>query len=139
MSQSSASSRRLSADKDCLVNDIIINSTSSYLVQDFIGKGCFGKVAKSVNLFTGKDVALKIITSEDSRASKRELKMLEAIRCLDPVKTNVVHFLETFEHRGLTCLAFEKLDRNLFQLLMDRHENPLSLNEIRPIAYQSCL
>ncbi|XP_034548404.1 homeodomain-interacting protein kinase 1-like isoform X1 [Notolabrus celidotus] len=136
MSQSSASSRRLSADKDCVVNDIIINSTSSYLVQDFIGKGCFGKVAKSVNLFTGKDVALKIITSEDSRASKRELKMLEAIRCLDPIKTNVVHFLETFEHRGLTCLAFEKLDRNLFQLLMDRHENPLSLNEIRPIAHQ---
>ncbi|XP_034562581.1 homeodomain-interacting protein kinase 1-like [Notolabrus celidotus] len=136
MSQSSASSRRLSADKDCVVNDIIINSTSSYLVQDFIGKGRFGKVAKSVNLFTGKEVALKIVTSEDSRASKRELKMLEAIRGLDPVKTNIVHFFETFEHRGLTCLAFEKLDRDLFQLLMDRHQNPLSLNEIRPIAHQ---
>ncbi|XP_034536497.1 homeodomain-interacting protein kinase 1-like [Notolabrus celidotus] len=136
MSQSSDSSCRLSADTDCEVNDIIINSTSSYLVQDFIGKGCFGKVAKSVNLFTGKDVALKIVTSEDSRASKRELKMLEAVRCLDPVKTNIVHFFETFEHRGLTCLAFEKLDRDLFQLLKDRHENPLSLNEIRPIAHQ---
>ncbi|XP_034541984.1 homeodomain-interacting protein kinase 1-like [Notolabrus celidotus] len=138
MSQSSASARRLSADKDCVVkpNDIINSSTTCYLVQDFVGKGCFGKVAKSVNLFTAKDVALKIVTSEDSRASKRELKMLQAIRGLDPVKTNVVDFFETFEHRGLTCLAFEKLDRDLFQLLMDRHAKPLSLTEIRPIAHQ---
>ncbi|XP_034546577.1 homeodomain-interacting protein kinase 2-like [Notolabrus celidotus] len=123
---------------DCVVqpHEAISSSTSCYLVLEYVGKGSFGQVVKTVNIATAKDVALKIVTSEDNRASKRELKMLRAISALDPVKTNVVHFLETFEHRGLTCLAFENLDRNLFQLLMDRQGKPLSLNEIRPIAHQ---
>ncbi|CAJ1049281.1 homeodomain-interacting protein kinase 1-like [Xyrichtys novacula] len=127
-----------SANEDCDVqlNDEINSSTSRYLVQDFIGKGAFGKVAKSVNLTTAKAVALKIVVAKDKRASKREIKMLQTIRALDPAGSNVVEFFEAFEHKGLTCLAFEMLDRDLFQLLMERQERPLSLNEIRPIAQQ---
>ena len=62
--------------------------------------------------------------------------MLKAVSALDPVKKNVAQFLETFKHKGQTCLAFEMLDRNLHQLLRERRYKPLSLSEIRPIAQQ---
>ncbi|XP_078105975.1 homeodomain-interacting protein kinase 2-like [Sander vitreus] len=62
--------------------------------------------------------------------------MLKAVSVLDPVKKNVAQFLETFKHKGQTCLAFEMLDRSLFQLFRERCYKPLSLSEIRPIAQQ---
>ncbi|XP_026187954.2 homeodomain-interacting protein kinase 2-like [Mastacembelus armatus] len=37
---------------------------------------------------------------------------------------------------GQMCLAFEMLDRSLYDLLHERHWRPLSLREIRPIAKQ---
>lgn len=65
-----------------------------------------------------------------------QINMLEVVSVLDPVKKNVVQFLEHFEHKGHTCLVFEKLDRSLFQMFRDKHLKSLSLNEIRPIAQQ---
>lgn len=65
-----------------------------------------------------------------------QIKMLEAVSVLDPVKTNVVQFFEQFTHKGHTCLVFEMLDRSLFQLLEERDWEPLSLTEIRPITHQ---
>uniref|UniRef100_A0A4W6C1D3 Protein kinase domain-containing protein n=1 Tax=Lates calcarifer TaxID=8187 RepID=A0A4W6C1D3_LATCA len=41
-------------------------STNRYLIQDFIGEGSFGKIAKAVNLSTSQDVALKILKTEDT-------------------------------------------------------------------------
>ncbi|KAI9524994.1 hypothetical protein NQZ68_012504 [Dissostichus eleginoides] len=60
------------------------------------------------------------------------------IRGLDPI--NLVRFLESFEHKGNSCLAFERMDMNLHQLLNDRPGNPLSLEEIKPMhnRYVDC-
>ncbi|XP_044231449.1 homeodomain-interacting protein kinase 4-like isoform X1 [Thunnus albacares] len=116
--------------------DTLHSNTGRYLVLDFIGEGCFGKVAKCVNLVTAKYVALKILKTEHSADAKREINMLEVVSVLDPVKKNIVWFFERFEHEGHTCLAFEMLDRSLYQLITERHRNPLSLSEIRPIAEQ---
>ncbi|XP_068444180.1 homeodomain-interacting protein kinase 2-like [Clinocottus analis] len=115
--------------------DILYSNKSCYLIQDFIGEGSYGKVAKCVNLITSQEVALKILKTENSYDNIRELKMLKAVGALDPVKANVLQLLETFEHNGQTCLAFEMLDRSLHQLLHKPHE-PLSLGEIRPVAQQ---
>lgn len=65
--------------------------------------------------------------------------MLEIISVLNPDHTNVVKFFERFEHMGQTCLAFEMLDRNLYELLQERDWKPLSLKEIRPISKQVCI
>ncbi|XP_044067098.1 homeodomain-interacting protein kinase 2-like isoform X2 [Siniperca chuatsi] len=65
-----------------------------------------------------------------------QVSMLEVISVLNPDHTNVVKFFERFEHMGLTCLAFEMLDRSLYELLQERDWKPLSLNEIRPVAKQ---
>ncbi|KAI3372749.1 hypothetical protein L3Q82_023213, partial [Scortum barcoo] len=64
------------------------------------------------------------------------IEMLEIVSALDPVKNNVIQFFEVFEHRGLTCLAFELLDRSLFDHLVHRHFKPLSLTDIRQVAQQ---
>ncbi|GLD61252.1 uncharacterized protein AKAME5_001308900 [Lates japonicus] len=61
-------------------SDILCSSTSHYLIQDFIGEGCFGKVAK-------------------------DIKMLNVVSFLDPVKKNMVQFFEKFYHNGQTCLT----------------------------------
>ncbi|XP_028434725.1 homeodomain-interacting protein kinase 2 isoform X1 [Perca flavescens] len=118
------------------MRDVLCSRTCYYRIQDFIGEGCFGKVAKCVNLVTSQDVAIKILKSENSEDVEEEIKMLKAVSALDPVKKNVAQFLETFKHKGQTCLAFEMLDRNLHQLFRERRYKPLSLSEIRPMAQQ---
>ncbi|CAB1435625.1 unnamed protein product [Pleuronectes platessa] len=53
--------------------------------------------------------------------------MLEVLRVQNPVKTNVMQFYEKLQQRGHTCLVFEKLNRNLVELLRDRESRPLSI------------
>ncbi|XP_027133120.1 probable serine/threonine-protein kinase yakA [Larimichthys crocea] len=62
--------------------------------------------------------------------------MLKAIRTLDPDKNNIVNFMEDFMFKNLSCLAFEMLDRSLWDLMEERRWIPLNLNEIRPVARQ---
>lgn len=62
--------------------------------------------------------------------------MLELISKLNPDENNLVKFLEQFEHMGQTCLVFEMLDNDLYDLLEERQCNPVHLKEIRPIAQQ---
>lgn len=115
--------------------DILCSNSTRYLVMNFNGEGCFGKVATCVNLTTGKQVAVKIHKNE-RRFVRKEVKMLEAIRTLDPEKNNILQFLEYFKFNSLSCLAFEKLDRSLWDLMEERNWDPLSLNQIRPVIYQ---
>ncbi|XP_051805695.1 homeodomain-interacting protein kinase 3-like [Acanthochromis polyacanthus] len=115
----------------------LLSSSSRYLVLDFIGEGCFGKVAKCCNMDTDKTVAVKILKNNDfAEDTEKELSMLKEISVLNPDLTNVVKFLEQFEHIGHTCLAFEMLDRSLYDLIHEKNYQPLSLQEIRPIAKQ---
>lgn len=85
--------------------DVLESSTNLYLVKQFIGSGSFGSVAKTVNLTTRKDVALKILRAKKSSAAKREIEMLRTVQVLDPLKTNLVQCFEMFEYGGFTCLG----------------------------------
>lgn len=62
--------------------------------------------------------------------------MLELISKLNPAENNLVKFFEQFEYMGQTCLVFEMLDNDLYDLLEERQCNPVHLKEIRPIAQQ---
>ncbi|XP_069380217.1 homeodomain-interacting protein kinase 1-like isoform X2 [Paralichthys olivaceus] len=104
------------------------------MILDIIGEGAFGSVARGVNLRTKEDVAIKILS--DKKVFKTEIDMMEVVSVLDPVKSNVVHFYEKVEQVGRTCLVFERLDRNLDELLDDREGKPLLVSEIRPISQQ---
>ncbi|KAL7406668.1 hypothetical protein ABVT39_024315 [Epinephelus coioides] len=110
--------------------DKLSSNSTSYLVWDFVGEGAFGKVARCIDLSTDDIVAVKIIKKGDS---KRELKALETIRALDPDKNNFVRFIESFKVNNVSCLAFEMLDKSLFNMVRERS---LRVNEIRPVAHQ---
>lgn len=62
--------------------------------------------------------------------------MLDYINKFDTDHYNFVKFFEQFEYGGFTCLVFEMLDCDLYDLMRERHGIPLSPPEIRPIAQQ---
>lgn len=71
-----------------------------------------------------------------SQVFSLKVSMLELISKLDPDHSNLVKFLEQFEYMGHTCLVFEMLDNDLYDLLEERQCHPVHLKEIRPIAQQ---
>ncbi|KAL7376756.1 hypothetical protein ABVT39_015355 [Epinephelus coioides] len=111
--------------------DELSSNSTSYLVRDFIGEGAFGKVARCINLSTDDIVAVKILKKGDRHG--RELKAFEKIRALDPDKNNFVRFIESFKFNNISCLAFEMLDKSLFDMVCERS---LCVNEIRPVTHQ---
>ncbi|GLD45580.1 homeodomain-interacting protein kinase 1-like protein, partial [Lates japonicus] len=120
------------------VGQTLFSSSSSYSLLEFIGEGCFGKVAKCQNLTTKETVAVKILKKDTDfiKDTEKEVSMLKVVSVLNSDHTNVVKFFERFEYMGQTCLAFEMLDRSLYELLQERNWKPLSLNEIRPVTKQ---
>ncbi|TKS84155.1 Homeodomain-interacting protein kinase 1 [Collichthys lucidus] len=116
--------------------DILHSSNTRYLLLDFNGEGCFGKVAKCLDLTTGKLAAIKIHKKSQAHVIQREVDMLQAVGTLDPDKKNLVKFLDNFRFNNVSCLAFEMLDKSLWHLMKERREAPLNLNEIRPVIYQ---
>ncbi|KAI9516954.1 hypothetical protein NQZ68_011431 [Dissostichus eleginoides] len=116
----------------------LFSSSSAYSVLEFIGEGCFGRVAKCRNLATRETVAVKILKKDKDSIKdiEKEVSMLEVISVLNPDHSNVVKFFERFDHLGQTCLAFEKLDQDLYQLMQERDWVPLSLKEIFTVAKQ---
>ncbi|KAF3859942.1 hypothetical protein F7725_000197 [Dissostichus mawsoni] len=116
----------------------LLSSSSGYSVLEFIGEGCFGRVARCRNLATQETVAVKILKKDIDylQDTEREVAMMEVISVLNPDHSNMVKFFEQFEHLGQTCLAFEMLDKCLYQMMLERYWIPLSLNEILTIAEQ---
>ncbi|XP_069000231.1 homeodomain-interacting protein kinase 1-like [Embiotoca jacksoni] len=108
---------------------------ADYQFWRFILNGCFNKVAQYGITETRDSVAIKILKRPgDSQKPNRELAILKKIRGIDPV--NIVRFFEGFEQKGYTYLVFEMLDNNLHEMLRERHGEPLTLHEIKPIAEQ---
>ena len=64
-----------------------------------------------------------------------QFAMLKVLEVLDPVKNNLVHFIEKFRYNGQTCLVFEKLDMDLHSMTKMLGRG-MTLHEIRPIAHQ---
>ncbi|XP_077586425.1 homeodomain-interacting protein kinase 1-like [Stigmatopora nigra] len=134
-SSSESDPKKTSTPFEKLQSNILTSKSTTYLVKDLIGEGTFGKVAQCVNLSTSQTVALKVLKTKSNVVSKMEIKILEIVRALDPVKKSIVKYIENFEHEGYTCLAFEMLDMSLFDFVKKRNK-PLSISEIRPIAHQ---
>ncbi|XP_047459521.1 homeodomain-interacting protein kinase 3-like isoform X2 [Mugil cephalus] len=108
---------------------------SAYQFCGYIYTSCFNQVAECMNMYTRKTVAVKILRKRASDSQEpRELTVLKQMERLSPV--NIVHFFEDFNYKGHTCLAFEKLDMRLHDLLQKRRDKPLSLAEIKPITQQ---
>uniref|UniRef100_A0A4W6DJH3 Protein kinase domain-containing protein n=1 Tax=Lates calcarifer TaxID=8187 RepID=A0A4W6DJH3_LATCA len=116
--------------------DTTIYGTARYLLLEFKGEGCFGQVAKCFNLQTEEMVAIKIHKHNNNKSIQNEVEMLRQLRALDTDKKNIVKFIDNFEFHGASCLAFEMLDKSLWDLMKQRKMVSLNLSQIRPIIHQ---
>lgn len=115
---------------------ILSGNLSDYHIERFIGEGVFGKVAYCTTVDTQENVAVKILKKKPSNLhiATQEVQILRKTNNVDPDKHNLVRFIEFFVHQGNVCLAFEKLDKTLYDLI--KRNGKLNVKEIRPIAQQ---
>ncbi|XP_042268536.1 homeodomain-interacting protein kinase 3-like [Thunnus maccoyii] len=115
---------------------ILSGNLSDYQIQRLIGEGTFGKVAYCTTVGTKENVAVKILkkTPTNLQNGTREVQILRKTNNLDPDEYNLVRFIEFFVHQDKVCLAFEKLDQTLCDLIKDNGK--LNVKEIRPIVQQ---
>lgn len=111
---------------------ILHGNASTYEIQDYVRGGRFGKVFKGVDKDTNMSVELRI----HKCGRPQEMKMLRAISNLDLERCSIMRLVNEFRVKNLSCLAFEQLDKSLWDLMSEREFTPLTLNEIRPIAPQ---
>ena len=106
-----------------------------YSVLESLGQGVFGMVLHAFNVKTSEVVALKVLKNNEESDLKSEVEMLYKVREHDPDKYNIVKFIDFFTWHGFNCMAFEKLDRSLFDYMQQRGVS-FSLSETRVITYQ---
>uniref|UniRef100_A0A3P9KRH7 Protein kinase domain-containing protein n=1 Tax=Oryzias latipes TaxID=8090 RepID=A0A3P9KRH7_ORYLA len=95
----------------------LVGNQGIYKVQEFLGQGSFGKVAKCTKLGSPECYAIKIMKS--SWAGEREFKMMKLIKDLDPDENHLIKMFEWFPFQNMTCIVYELLDVNLHDSLMN--------------------
>uniref|UniRef100_A0A3P8U5W7 Protein kinase domain-containing protein n=1 Tax=Amphiprion percula TaxID=161767 RepID=A0A3P8U5W7_AMPPE len=109
-----------------------------HIVEDIIGEGGFGVVAKCRNTDTNKTVAIKINKSEAGilQQAVEEIAILKRLRCLNPDTCNIVRWDGFFFHKENICMTFELLDQSLYHYLQEQHTRGLTMGELKPILHQ---
>uniref|UniRef100_A0A8C7YZQ6 Protein kinase domain-containing protein n=1 Tax=Oryzias sinensis TaxID=183150 RepID=A0A8C7YZQ6_9TELE len=122
------------SDTPCEVREgfILLGRKGVYKVEKFLGEGSFGKVAKCKKLGTDQVVAIKIIWG----SGQMEINALEELSQINADDHNLVKFVESFKYKKYTCIAFEVLDQSLLDFMEKRDFHPLTVEEIRTIAWQ---
>ncbi|XP_004075909.1 homeodomain-interacting protein kinase 1 isoform X1 [Oryzias latipes] len=123
---------------EIFVGQALLSSSSAYSVKQFIGEGCYGKVARCLNRRTKREVAVKILKTDPNSGqdTENEVSILKVISVLNPDQCNIVRFFETFQHLRYKCLVFEMLEMDLYKLIHEVGYKPMFLCAIQPIAKQ---
>uniref|UniRef100_A0A3B5ADA0 Protein kinase domain-containing protein n=1 Tax=Stegastes partitus TaxID=144197 RepID=A0A3B5ADA0_9TELE len=109
-----------------------------HVVEDIVGQGSFGMVAKCRNTETNNSVAVKVIrgTEDFVDSAISEIAALKRLRCLDSDTCNIVQWNGFFFDKENICIAFELLDQSLRYYLQEEKSWGLSVGELRPILHQ---
>ena len=120
-----------------------------------IGKGSFGQVLKVYDHKTHQHVALKMVRNEKRfhRQAQEEIRILEHLRKQDKDNScNIIHMLDNFtfryennfsinfsvrkyNFRSHTCITFELLSINLYELIKKNKFQGFSLQLVRKFAH----
>uniref|UniRef100_A0A3B3I285 Protein kinase domain-containing protein n=1 Tax=Oryzias latipes TaxID=8090 RepID=A0A3B3I285_ORYLA len=118
---------------DDLLPVVLKSGKITYLRENKLGEGSFGKVLHYKIQDTSEDVAVKFINREEGL---EELKMLKKINALDPDKNCFLKMLDHFEYKSLICVVSEKLDQTMSDVILKRNQRPFDVCELRPVAQQ---
>lgn len=109
-----------------------------YEVLKVIGKGSFGQVVKAYDHKTHQNVALKMVRNEKRfhRQAQEEIRILEHLRKQDKDNSmNIIHMFEHFTFRNHTCITFELLNINLYELIKKNKFQGFSLQLVRKFGH----
>ena len=109
-----------------------------YEMLKVIGKGSFGSVVQAFDHKQMQYVALKMVRNEPSfhRQAETEISILKHLRKCDTNNSmNVVHMFDHFLFREHTCITFELLSLNLYELTKKNKFLGLALHVVRRFAY----
>ncbi|XP_040579826.1 dual specificity tyrosine-phosphorylation-regulated kinase 2 isoform X2 [Lepeophtheirus salmonis] len=109
-----------------------------YEVLKVIGKGSFGQVVKAYDHKNHCHVALKMVRNEKRfhRQAQEEIRILEHLRIQDKEGTyNLIHMYDHFIFRCHTCITFELLSINLYELIRKNKFQGFSLQLVRKFAH----
>uniref|UniRef100_A0A3P9LEQ2 Protein kinase domain-containing protein n=1 Tax=Oryzias latipes TaxID=8090 RepID=A0A3P9LEQ2_ORYLA len=118
---------------DDLLPVILKSGKITYLRENKLGQGSFGKVLHYKIQDTSEDVAVKFIKRKEGL---QELKMLKKINAFDPDKNCFLKMLDHFEYKSFICVVSEKLDQTLSDIFLKRNQRPFDVCELRPVAQQ---
>ncbi|XP_015187789.1 PREDICTED: dual specificity tyrosine-phosphorylation-regulated kinase 2-like [Polistes dominula] len=113
-----------------------------YEVLKVIGKGSFGQVVKVYDHKNHEHVALKMIRNEKRfhRQAQEEIEILKKLREQDKNdRMNIIHMFEAFTFRCHTCITFELLSINLYELIKKNRFRGFSLQLVRKFSYSLLL
>ena len=109
-----------------------------YEVLKVLGKGSFGQVLKVYDHKGKQHVALKMVRNEKrfTRQAQEEIRILEHLKKQDHDGThNIVHMLDHFTFRNHTCITFELLSINLYELIKKNKFQGFTLQLVRKFAH----
>lgn len=111
-----------------------------YQVFSTLGKGMFSAVVRARVVEDQREVAIKIIRSQESmfKAGQKEIQILNKLAAADPDdKKHLIRLERTFEHRGHLCLVFESLSMNLRDVIKKFGKDVgLNIRAVRAYAHQ---
>ena len=109
-----------------------------YEMLKVIGKGSFGSVIRAFDHKLMQNVALKMVRNEKRfhQQAQTEITILKHLRQKDLNNSmNVVHMFEHFIFRDHTCITFELLSLNLYELTRKNKFAGFSIHLVRRFAY----
>lgn len=109
-----------------------------YEMLKVIGKGSFGSVVKAFDHKQMQYVALKMVRNEKRfhQQAETEISILKHLRKKDVDNSmNVIHIYDHFIFRDHTCITFELLSLNLYELTKKNKFAGFSVHLVRRFAY----
>uniref|UniRef100_A0A8C6PMU9 Protein kinase domain-containing protein n=1 Tax=Nothobranchius furzeri TaxID=105023 RepID=A0A8C6PMU9_NOTFU len=114
---------------------IITGNSKVYNVEEILGSGTFGEVARCCIEGQDKVVALKVTSGKYENAFLNEVETLQLLNKLTNFKHYFIKCNDSFTYQGFLCQEFELLDQTLLDYLKKRGD-PFKVAEIRAIAQQ---
>ncbi|XP_076620641.1 dual specificity tyrosine-phosphorylation-regulated kinase 2 isoform X1 [Colletes latitarsis] len=109
-----------------------------YEVLRVIGKGSFGQVVKAYDHKLQEHVALKMVRNEKRFhcQAQEEIRILRKLREQDKDDTmNIIHMFDSFTFRCHTCITFELLTINMYELIKRNKFQGFSMQLVKRFAY----